>query len=101
MEQTNPWGGDRSKVKVKVGTRSPKKRKQGKDLIMLMSCWRQGGASRSNAAAQKGGDKSGNGRQSSSSPQQQQRQRNSDSVTASPTPSPPPVQQVAEGRSDP
>ena len=39
LEQTNPWGG---KARVKIATRSPTKRKQGKELIMLMSNWRQG-----------------------------------------------------------
>jgi hypothetical protein len=39
LEQTNPWGG---KSRVKIATRSPTKRKQGKELIMLMSNWRQG-----------------------------------------------------------
>eukprot|EP00984_Skeletonema_dohrnii_P002185 scaffold749_cov90-Skeletonema_dohrnii-CCMP3373.AAC.10 len=39
LEQTNSWGG---RAGVKVATRSPAKRKQGKELILLMSNWRQG-----------------------------------------------------------
>jgi RNA recognition motif-containing protein len=66
LEQTNPWGG---KARVKIATRSPTKRKQGKELIMLMSSWRQGGVS---PKQQHGG---GEGAVSSSS-----------SVTRSPSP---------------
>lgn len=43
LEQTNPWGED---ARVNVGSRNPSKRKQGKELIVLMSCWRQGVASK-------------------------------------------------------
>ncbi|KAL7481287.1 hypothetical protein ACHAW6_006976 [Cyclotella cf. meneghiniana] len=39
LEQTNAWG---EGVSVKVGSRNPTKRKQGRDLLMLMSSWRQG-----------------------------------------------------------
>lgn len=39
LEHTNFWG---DRAVVKVATRSPTKRKQGKELIMLMSSWRQG-----------------------------------------------------------
>eukprot|EP00985_Skeletonema_marinoi_P018868 scaffold10678_cov130-Skeletonema_marinoi.AAC.5 len=39
LEQTNSWG---ERAGVKVATRSPAKRKQGKELILLMSNWRQG-----------------------------------------------------------
>jgi RNA recognition motif-containing protein len=39
LEQTNPWG---DRAVVKVATRNPTKRKQGKELMMLMSNWRQG-----------------------------------------------------------
>jgi RNA recognition motif-containing protein len=37
LEHTHPWGGG---VKIKVGTRSPTKRKLGKELVLLMSTWR-------------------------------------------------------------
>ncbi|KAL3793761.1 hypothetical protein HJC23_013323 [Cyclotella cryptica] len=39
LEQTNAWG---EGVSVKVGSRNPTKRKQGRDLLMLISSWRQG-----------------------------------------------------------
>ncbi|KAL7473834.1 hypothetical protein ACHAXS_014408 [Conticribra weissflogii] len=39
LEHTNPWG---EGVTLRVGTRTPKQRKQGKDLLVLMSCWRKG-----------------------------------------------------------
>jgi RNA recognition motif-containing protein len=71
LEQTNPWG---DSANVKVGTRSPTKRKQGKELIMLMSCWRQG------VVAPKG-EKSGQ-------PQHQSQQQ----ISHTATPSPPPAQ---------
>ena len=84
LEQTNPWG---TKAKVKVGTRSPTKRKQGKELIILMSCWRQS----VKGPASSGGDSKPSSQQSSLQSQQQQQ---SDSVgnTVSPTPSPSPTQ---------
>ena len=39
LEHSTPWGAD---VVVKVGSRNPTKRKQGKELLVLMSSWRQG-----------------------------------------------------------
>eukprot|EP00986_Skeletonema_menzelii_P012196 scaffold6619_cov146-Skeletonema_menzelii.AAC.2 len=39
LEEANSWG---ERAGVKVATRSPAKRKQGKELILLMSNWRQG-----------------------------------------------------------
>ncbi|KAL3780276.1 hypothetical protein ACHAWO_007053 [Cyclotella atomus] len=39
LEHSTPWGTD---VVVKVGSRNPTKRKQGKELFVLMSSWRQG-----------------------------------------------------------
>jgi len=39
LEHSTPWGAD---VVVKVGLRNPTKRKQGKELLVLMSSWRQG-----------------------------------------------------------
>ena len=38
LEHSTPWGSD---VIVKVGSRNPTKRKQGKELLVLMSSWRQ------------------------------------------------------------
>jgi len=87
LEQTNPWSG--GKTKVKVGTRSPTKRKQGKDLILLLSCWRQG------VVAPVKGAENNNSRQSPLLPQQQQRGSDSIGDTESPTPSPSPTQPAA------
>mmetsp|Transcript_19697 Transcript_19697/g.41314 ORF Transcript_19697/g.41314 Transcript_19697/m.41314 type:complete len:567 (+) Transcript_19697:603-2303(+) len=86
LEQTNPWGG--YKTKFKVGTRSPTKRKQGKDLLLLMSCWRQGVV-----ATQKGGENNSNASSNRLSLQQ-----GGDSVgrTASPTPSPTPSPPIGQ-----
>lgn len=39
LEHSTPWGTD---VSVKVGSRNPTKRKQGKELLVFMSSWRQG-----------------------------------------------------------
>jgi RNA recognition motif-containing protein len=39
LEHSTPWGTD---IVVKVGSRNPTKRKQGKELLVLMSSWRQG-----------------------------------------------------------
>jgi len=38
LEHSTPWG---SNILVKVGPRNPTKRKQGKELLVLMSSWRQ------------------------------------------------------------
>lgn len=38
LEHTHPWG---EGVKIKVGTRSPAKKKLGKELLLLMSNWRK------------------------------------------------------------
>lgn len=83
LEQTNPWGG--KKTKVKVGTRSPTKRKQGKELILLMSCWRQGVV-----APTKGGENNNSSRQS---PQQPDSVSNTETLTPSPSPPQPVVVQ--------
>ena len=39
LEHVHDWG---DAAKIEVGTRSPTKRKLGKELILLLSCWRQG-----------------------------------------------------------
>lgn len=39
LEHVHPWG---DCAKIEIGTRSPTKRKLGKDLILLLSSWRQG-----------------------------------------------------------
>jgi len=71
LEHTHPWGGG---VKIKVGTRSPTKRKLGKELVLLMSTWRQ---------APLIGWEGNSGR---SSQQQQHQLANSDGNTVSSTP---------------
>jgi len=75
LEQVNPWGGNAT---VKVGTRSPAKRKQGKDMIMLMSRWRHGVVAQS---------KDGGG-------SEEQSQQGNTENTVSPTPSPSPLENV-------
>jgi len=57
LEQANPWG---ESARVRVGKRSPGKRKLGKDLLLLMSGWRK-----QNAGAV--GNKDGGGPSSSGS----------------------------------
>ena len=90
LEQTNPWGNN---VSVKVGTRSPTKRKLGKDMIMLMSRWRQG------VVHNKDGQSLTTTTTTSQQSQQQQHQSNqhqtgssSPGNTVSPTPSPSPLE---------
>lgn len=76
LEHTHPWG---DSVKIKVGTRSPTKRKLGKELVLLMSSWRQGAV----AGASPLGWESNSGRM----PHQQQHQLgNTDGNTACTTP---------------
>ncbi|KAL7548731.1 hypothetical protein ACHAWF_012000 [Thalassiosira exigua] len=84
LEQTNPWG---YTVKVKVGTRSPTKRKQGKDLIVLMSRWRQGVVSSATPRQEV---------ENMEAKQSGQQTQDSISNTVSPTPSPSPTQPVTE-----
>ncbi|KAL9186843.1 hypothetical protein ACHAXT_010563 [Thalassiosira profunda] len=77
LEQTHPWG---EAASVKAGARSPTKRKQGKDLIMLLGRWRRG-------ATPTGGDKAPpNGGQNPPG--------ESVGNTVSPTPSPSPPNPV-------
>ncbi|KAL7434463.1 hypothetical protein ACHAXH_007243 [Discostella pseudostelligera] len=73
LEHVHPWG---DFAKIEIGTRSPTKRKLGKELILLLSSWRQG----------KGGGSPKNG--------QRQQAQGGDSVrstvsTTHTTPSPP------------
>ena len=75
LEQTNPWG---NAVGVKVGSRSPAKRKQGKDLIMLTSRWRQDNNSAATTPTPQTTQTSGGDAVSGAS-----------TVSATPSPSPP------------
>ena len=48
LEHTHPWG---EGVKIKVGTRSPAKKKLGKELLLLLSNWRKSSMSGSPASS--------------------------------------------------
>ena len=85
LEHASPWG---ETARSRVGTRPPNKRKLGKDLLMLMSGWRQRNVIEG-PAGKRGDDKSKSLPGSSGSTTPQPKCNTTVSVSLTPSPSPP------------